>query len=197
MLQRFARCAESTSLDSLSWGVRLDDGAESTRVHGMKSYFKLGVALCVIAFSIGASAGSIKTFNYSTVASGVSNTTVLGTFKYNTVTGTFTSESLSFVGNSIFGGLSGTVTKPQSGSTFLFNATLGGYTVSYTIVLNLLDPGSYTANGNITHGLTTARFAYGQVPEGGAQLSYLAASGLALFAGMLLAGKQRRRPLEN
>jgi hypothetical protein len=121
---------------------------------------------------------------------------VQGTFSFNTATDTFTVAGLSFVGNSIFGGLSGSDTKPQSGTTFVLNENVDGYTVSYTIVLNPLT-GTYTANGSITYGGTTGDFQFNQVPEGGTQLSYLAASGLVLFAGMLLAGKQRRQPAEN
>lgn len=158
----------------------------------MKSYFKLGVAFCVIACSIGAFAGSVSTFNYSTTLNGVSSTSVQGTFTYNTATNTFTSASLSFVGNSIFGGLTGTVSKPQSGNTFVFNGIVDGYTVSYTIVLNPLT-GAYTATGSISINGTTGNFQFSQVPEGGARLSYLFASGLVLFGGIFLAGKQRRQ----
>jgi hypothetical protein len=163
---------------------------------GMKSYFKLGVLLCVIALSIGAYAGSIETFNYSTAVSGVSNTTVQGTFNFNTSTDTFTLASLSFVGNSIFGGLSGTIMNPQFGNTFVFNKIIDGYTVSYDIVLNPLN-GSYTADGSITTGGTIGTFKYSQVPEGGARLSYLLASGLTLLAGIALAVKPRRRLAAN
>jgi multidrug transporter EmrE-like cation transporter len=163
----------------------------------MKSHFKLGLlTVCMAAWSMSAFAGSIETFNYSTNLTGVSSTTVQGTFSFNTATDTFTVAGLSFVGNSIFGGLSGSDTKPQSGTTFVLNENVDGYTVSYTIVLNPLT-GTYTANGSITYGGTTGDFQFNQVPEGGTQLSYLAASGLVLFAGMLLAGKQRRQPAEN
>ncbi|MGO9648111.1 MAG: hypothetical protein ACLPOO_08650 [Terriglobales bacterium] len=161
----------------------------------MKSYFKFGVVICVIAFSISAFAGSVETFNYSASVSGVNNTTVQGTFNYNTSTDTFTLASLSFAGNSIFNGISGKDTQPQSGDTFVLNETVDGYTVSYTIVLNPLT-GTYNANGSISYGKTTGTF-NNQVPEGGAQFSYLAASGLVLFAGILLAGKQRRQLAEN
>lgn len=166
------------------------------RVDSVKSYLKLAVTICVVAFSISAFAGSITTFTYSTAVSGVPNTTVQGTFSYNMVTDTFTSVSLSFVGNSVFGGLSGTVTKPQYGSNFVFNETIGGYTVSYNISLNELNPGFYTANGYITNGGATGTFKQ-QMPEGGNRISYLIASGLVLFAGMLIAGKQRRLLAEN
>jgi hypothetical protein len=161
----------------------------------MRFYFKLGVASCVIALSIGASAGSIETFNYSAGVQGVSQTTVQATFNYNTSSDAFTLASLSFAGNSIFNGISGKDTTQQYGDTFLLKETVDGYTVSYTIVFNPLT-GTYTANGSITYGGTTGTF-YNQVPEGGTQLSYLAASGLVLLGGILLAGKQRRRPAEN
>ena len=115
-LQELAKCAEFDSLDSASRGYKLDDGILSNRVNGMKSYFKFGVVICVIAFSISAFAGSVETFNYSASVSGVNNTTVHGTFNYNTSTDTFTQASLTFAGNSIFNGISGTDTKPQKGT---------------------------------------------------------------------------------
>ena len=125
------------------------------------------------------------------------NTTVYGTFSYNTSTDTFTSESLSFVGNSIFDGLSGTVTQPQYGNTFVFDKTVDGYTVSYTIVLNPMNripilptEASPTAKPQ-GHSFNT------RCRKVARQLSYLAASGLVLFAGILLAGKQRRQLAEN
>ncbi|MGO9125718.1 MAG: hypothetical protein ACLP6G_12630 [Terriglobales bacterium] len=161
----------------------------------MKSYFKLGVVFSVIALSIGASAGSVVTFDYTASLSGVSNTAVQGSFNYNTTTDTFTLASLSFKGNSIFNGIAGSDTVPQSGNTFVLNGTVDGYSILYTIVLNA--SGLYSVNGSISYGGTTGTFEFNQVPEGGSRLSYLAASGLVLCAGILLAGKQRRRPAEN
>lgn len=157
----------------------------------MKPYFKFGVMLCVMALSISAFAGSITTVSYSAVLNGVPNTTVYGSFSYNTATDTFTSASLSFVGNSIFGGLSGTVNQPQYGSSFVLNETIAGYTVSYDILLNMLNPASYTAFGYISSGQGAGGFRT-QVPDGGSPISYLSAAGLVLFAGIILAGKQRR-----
>jgi hypothetical protein len=196
MLQELATFAESHSLDSQNWGGKLALGVLRTRINGMKPYFKLAVVACVVACSVAAYAGSVTTFNFNTNLNGVSSTTVQGTFSYNSATNTFTSAGLTFVGNSIFGGLSGTVTKPQSGTTFVFKQTINGYIVSYTIVFDPLT-GSYTTYGSITYGGTTGTFQFNQVPEGGAQLSYLALSGLVLFAGIVLAGKQRRVPAEN
>ncbi len=77
----------------------------------------------------------------------------------------------------------------------MLNETVDGYTVSYTIVLNPLT-GTYTCERKHLLRQNTGTF-NNQVPEGGAQLSYLAASGLVLFAGILLAGKQRRQLAEN
>ena len=196
MLQRLATCADLTSLDSMNRDCKLADGALSTRVNGMKSYIQFGVVICLISFSISAFAGSVETFNYSTTVGGVNDTTVQGTFNYNLSTNTYTLASLSFTGNSIFNGVSGKDLQPQSGNTFVLNETVDGYTVSYTIVLNPLT-GAYTANGSISFNGTTGTIGFTRAPEGGAQLAYLAASGLALFAGIVLAGKQRRRPAEN
>jgi len=195
MLQKLARYAEFDSLDSSKQGYKLRHGVVSFVDHRMKVYFRIGVAFCVIALSISAFAGSVETFNYSSNVTGVNNTTVQGTFNYNTSTDTFTLASLSFAGNSIFNGISGKDIQPQSGDTFVLNETISGYTVSYTIVLNPLT-GTYTASGSISYGATKGMF-YNQVPEGGALLSYLLLSGSVLFCGIWLAGKQRRQFTEN
>jgi hypothetical protein len=156
----------------------------------MKSYLKFGLAFCVIAFSMSAFAGSVTEFDYSTNVTGGSNTTLKATFDYNTKTDTFTKETLTFVGG-IFNGVSVTITKPQHGDTFTFDKKVNGDTIAYTIVFNPLT-GTYDAYGSITKGRNEGYFQYDTMaPEGGTQISYLAASGLALFAGILLAGKQR------
>jgi hypothetical protein len=162
----------------------------------MKFYLKFGLAFCVIAFSMSAFAGSVTEFDYSTNVTGGSNTTLTATFDYNTKTDTFTKETLTFVGG-IFNGVSVTITKPQHGDIFTFDKKVDGDTIAYTIVFNPLT-GTYDAYGSITKGRSEGYFQYDTLaPEGGTQLSYLAASGLALFAGILLAGKQRRRLARN
>ena len=148
----------------------------------MKCYFKLGVAFCVIALAICASAGSIS--GSASDASGA----VTGALHNNATTG----GPLSFVGNSIF--VSGAVSHPQFGSKLTLNASLGGNVLSGSLH-NSLELGS-----DPTVPVTSARGGRGrqqQVPEGGTQLSYLAASALVLFAGIFIAGKQRRRSAEN
>jgi hypothetical protein len=162
----------------------------------MKYNFKFGVVISVMALSIGAFAGSVSTFDYSTNVTGVSNTTLQASFNYNAKTDTFTKETLTFVGG-IFDGVSVTITKPQHGDTFTFDKKVDGDTIAYTIMFNPLT-GTYDAYGTITKGKKEGFFNYyTQSPEGGSQLSYLAASGLALFAGIVLAGKQRRQPAED
>ena len=181
----------------------------------MKRYFQLGVLCCVIALPIGAFAGSVshfdesrdlsrlpnnnnhvETFNYQTQLTGVPNSTLQASFTYNTKTDTFTKETLNFVGG-IFDGLSITITKAQHGDTFVLNKKVNGDTIAYTIVFNELT-GTFDAYGSVTKGKHEGNFQYDTMaPEGGNQLSYLAASGLVLFAGILLAGKQRRRHAEN
>lgn len=178
----------------------------------MKSYFQFGVVFCVIALSIGASAGSfsnfddarnpgrmpnknVESFNYYTQLAGVPNCTLQASFTYNTKTDTFTKETLNFVGG-FFDGLSITITKAQHGDTFVLNKKVDGDTIAYTIVFNEL-AGTFEAYGTVSKGKHEGNFQYDtKAPEGGNQLSYLAASGLVLFAGILLAGKQRRRHAE-
>jgi hypothetical protein len=162
----------------------------------MKFYLKFGLALCVIAFSMNAFAGSIDQFKYSTnVTPGSDDTTLNATFTYNTKTDTFTKETLTFVGG-VFNGVSVTITAPQKGDTFKFDKKVDGDMVQYTIVFNPLTD-SYYAYGTITKGKNEGSFQYNSVPEGGNQLSYLLASALTLAAGIFLAGKQRRGPAEN
>jgi hypothetical protein len=162
----------------------------------MKSHFKLGVLCGVIAFSISVFAGSVTEFDYATNLTGGPNTTLKASFDYNSQTDTFTKETLTFVGG-VFDGVSVTITKPQNGDIFTFDKKVNGDTIAYTIVFNPLT-GAYDAYGSITKGRNEGYFQYNTMaPEGGTQLSYLAASGLALFAGLVLAGKQRRQPAEN
>lgn len=206
----------AVQLDDMSWSCRLDDGTLSVCYENwMKSYFQFGVVFGVIALSICAFAGSVsdldgsrdlgrmpnnknnvESFKYSTPLTGVPNSTLQATFTYNTKTDTFTKETLNFVGG-FFDGLSITITKAQHGDTFVFNKKVNGDTIAYTIVFNEL-AGTFEANGSITKGKHEGYFQYDMMaPEGGNQLSYLAASGLVLFAGILLAGKQSRRRAEN
>jgi hypothetical protein len=174
---------------------RLVHGISSIRAERVNSSLKFGVVICVMAFSITAFAGSVSTFDYSTKVTGGSNSSLQATFSYNTNTDTFTKETLTFSGG-IFNGVQVAITQPQHGDTFTFDKPVDGDTIDYTIVFNPLT-GSYDAYGTITKGRTVGSFQYNTTPEGGNQLSYLAASGLALFAGIFLAGKQRRQPAEN
>jgi hypothetical protein len=178
------------------------------RANGMKSYLKLGVVICVIALSASAFAGSVsnlddpsdlrllpnanlENFNYSAKLSGVTGTTLDASFTYNKKTDTFTSETLTFVGG-IFNGVSVTITKAQHGDEFTFDKKVDGDTIAYTIIFNP-QTGTYDAYGTITKGRNVGSFQHDTMaPEGGTQLSYLAASGLVLLAGILLAGKRRR-----
>lgn len=166
-------------------------------VERMKSYLKFGVVICVMAFSMSAFAGSVSQFSYDTGLTGVSNSTLQATFTYNSNSDTFTKETLTFSGG-IFNGVQVTITQPQHGDTFTFDKTVDGDLIAYTIVFNPLT-GTYDAYGSISKGRSEGYFQHDtqQTPEGGTPLAYLAASGLALFAGILLAGKQRRQPAEN
>jgi hypothetical protein len=138
----------------------------------MKYHFKLGVAFCVIVLGISAFAGSI-----TTNTSGAPNA-VPATFNYSSVTRS---------------GFAGTVTQTQSGSSLSVDTTAGGAASNSLPNLQL---GSDSPVVPVTSA-RGGRDRQQQVPEGGTQLSYLAACGLALFAGIFIAGKQGRRPTEN
>jgi hypothetical protein len=65
-----------------------------------------------------------------------------------------------------------------------------GYAPSLNVVLNV-ESGSDSYAYGFAQPISSAG-GHQPVPEGGTQLSYLAGSGLVLFAGMFLANKQRR-----
>jgi len=145
-----------------------------------------------MAFVLPASAGSVQTFNYSTSVSGVNNTTLTGSFVYDTSNDTFSTGSLSFTGNSVFGGLHGTYNKSESGDSFVLSLSASGITLQYNITLNPLNTNQYWVTGTITRNGTTGTFAFTDVPEGGARYAYLVPAGIVIFGGILLAGFKRR-----
>ena len=164
----------------------------------MRKYCKLvGLLLAMtMALSICAAAGSIVTVKYVTKLNGVSDTFVHGSITYDRATNTFVSVSLSFVGNSVFRGVKGTVTS-RNRHVFSSNRRWADIRCPQHHAQSP-GAGSYSADGSITKGLLMARWHKPQsVPEGGTALSYLLSSGLVLVGGIWLAGKQRRTSLQS
>ena len=152
------------------------------------------LALFLLAASLSASADSTNSFNNVSLT-GVSGT-VSGSFSFNSSSNTFSAISLSFNGG-VFGGVNA-----QNGGGngscilgvcgFSWQAQLAnGNWVWDTILLNL-KTGQYQDLGGIYNWKNGGNFNRLPVPEGGASLAYLGLSGVAMFAGILIAGKRRR-----
>lgn len=154
--------------------------------------FVRNAALLLMVFAVPAWAGSINSYTFTTTVAGVQNTTVTGTFIYNTSTGMFSTGSLAFKGNSVFGGLHGSYNKSESGLSFVLNVKAGNITLQYLISLNPQNLNQFTASGTITRSSTTGTFSYALMPEGGTPFAYLISAGVVIFGGILLTGFRRR-----
>jgi hypothetical protein len=165
----------------------------------VKKYFGLAMvsAAFLLLVCLPASAGSINTFS-KVALSGVSNTTASGQFSINTQTGKFSNISISFSGNSIFAGIKASdpnsiqgVWLPGKGWLMSWVTTVKGDLVWYSVLYNPTT-GQFMASGGVSNWQYQGNFNYLSVPEGGAMLSYLLLSGMAVFAGILMSTKQRR-----
>jgi hypothetical protein len=152
------------------------------------------LALFLLAVSLSASAGS--TNNFSNVSlTGVSGT-VSGSFSFNSSSNTFSAISLSFNGG-VFGGVhanngggKGACLLGVCGFSWQTQLANGDW-VWDSILLNL-KTGQYRDSGGIYNSKNGGNFNRLPVPEGGAPLAYLGLSGVAMLAGILIAGKHRR-----
>jgi hypothetical protein len=162
----------------------------------MRRYLKLATvcAAFLLAASLCASAGSIDSF--SGQLKGVANGTVSGTFSLNSQTGQFSNVYISFSGSGLGSGnadpgsLMGHKGADGLWSFLWWGSASNGDLVLYDV--KLLANGTFQVIGGIAdwHG-DNGRFNL-LVPEGGAPLSYLMLSALAMVAGILVSGKQRR-----
>jgi hypothetical protein len=164
----------------------------------MRRYFK-SVTACVLfllAVSLSAFAGSTKDVFSGAALVGTSGT-VSGSFTFNTSTDQFSGFSLSFNGG-VFagatasnGGGQGTCYQGFCGFYFQGKASDGAW-VTDMIVVNL-KTGQFDDFGGIYNWQKQGGdFNYLSVPEGGAKLTYLMLSAIAVFGGILISGKQRR-----
>jgi hypothetical protein len=166
----------------------------------MRRYFgTLGVAaLFLLLACLPASAGPICNFCGVTLK-GVANTTASGTFSFSN--GQFSNISISFSGNSMFGGIQAIDTKAIAGHldkktgfwSFVWTTHVQGNSIVYSILFNPTT-NQFWALGSIYKNRNNGGYFdnYFTVPEGGAILSYLFLSGAAVFAGIILSGRQRR-----
>jgi hypothetical protein len=137
-----------------------------------------GVALLIGALALPAYASTIQG-TYTASLTGVSSTTVQGSFTFNTATDVF-SGTLDFSGSSIFNGVAESFS--QAGAcigpacALALGANVSGDTLVYAIALNE-SSGAYTAGGTIAS-TKVGLWAYtgtagASVPEGGSVALYL------------------------
>jgi len=159
----------------------------------MRSSLKLArnVTLLLVAFVLPASAGSILSYNFKTIVSGVQSTTLTGSFIYDSSNGQFSTGSLSFAGNSAFGGLHGNYNAPESGLNFVLTVSTSGISLQYYISLNPFNLNCYSLWGDVSGSGSKGSFDYA-LPEGGSPTAYLISAGIVIFSGILLTGFRRR-----
>jgi hypothetical protein len=149
----------------------------------MRRYCKLvGVSVAfLLLVSLTASAGPIKSFSVGAL-SGISAGGGSGSLDSSTFTGKFSNVPRSLDGNSMFQGA-----KVSSGLMSGYS-TSGG---SFSGVVFSSDSDGGFSDENRRHGCGKRKNCY-PVPEGGAQLTYVMFSAIAVFCGILISGKQRR-----
>jgi hypothetical protein len=152
-------------------------------------------ALFLLALSLPASANS--QYNFSNVKlTGGSGSTTSGSFTFNSTTHTFSGLSMTFNGGA-FGGIQanggggqGTYIQGQ-GYLYSWGTTVHGNLVWCSILFNPAT-GLFHEWGGISNWKYNGKFDYMSAPEGGAELTYLMLSGIAVFGGILLSDKRRR-----
>jgi hypothetical protein len=172
------------------------------------SWKLVGISVLLLsAIALPARADTISTFGFSnTPLVGSPGTTVSGSFTYNSATNTISGASISFNGSPVFANLTinlGSQTGDKNTFLFTFTTTVfnpnTGKTdaVSFTVLLNPFNHSILAVGGKIYDptgqggGFYTNKL---NVPEGGSEFGYMLPSAMAMFGGILLAGK-RRLPL--
>ena len=165
----------------------------------MRRYDKLaGVCgLFLLAVSLTASADSIDQFKNAALTGVSEGGTVSGSFSFNSKTNRFSNISVSIV-SSVFGKIN--VSDRHSGHgtyegqgwwEYTWKTKVHGDTIVESMLFNTIT-NQIEVDGKIGNRRHQGDFNYISVPEGGTSLSYLMLSGIAMFAGILIYGEQRR-----
>ena len=163
----------------------------------MGRHFKIvGVcALFLLVVSLPVSAGSINSFSNVKIT-GNSGSSVSGSFSFDSTTHVFSDISLWF-SHGAFAGIQANGPQGQGfyvqGQGYLFSwlTTVNGNLVWDSIRFNPLT-GQVHDHGGIANWQNQGGFNYLSVPEGGAELTYLMLTAVAVFGGILISSKQRR-----
>jgi hypothetical protein len=151
-------------------------------------------ALFLLIASLPASAGTICNFSHA-VLTGKSGSTASGSFTFDATTHVFSNITISFNGGA-FGGIQASDSQAQGHCAnglckVSWWTIVQGNLIKDTLVFNTLT-GQFEDYGKISNWKEKGRFDSLLVPEGGAELTYLMLSGIAVFGGILISGKQRR-----
>lgn len=152
-------------------------------------------ALFLLVVSLPALAGSINNFSKQKL-SGSSGSYVSGSFSFDSSTHVFSNVSMSF-DQGAFGGVQANGGKGQGlyiqgqGYLFAWLTKVKGNLVWCSILFNPTT-GQFREWGGISKGNNYGGYDYMSVPEGGAELTYLMLSAIAVFGGILVSNKQRR-----
>jgi hypothetical protein len=141
-------------------------------------------SLFLLAMSLSAFADSNNDFSGATL-SGISATGASRSFAFSSSTDKFSNAHQSFGGNSISEGVK--VTNRLLSGYFISEGSFSGGSFSGGTFSNDSDEGLFGEDR-----LTGEDRKKWNVPEGGAEVTYLLLSGIAVLGGILISGKQRR-----
>jgi hypothetical protein len=141
-------------------------------------------SLFLLAMSLSAFADSSNDFSGATL-SGISATGASGSFAFSSSTDKFSNAPQSFDRNSISEGVK--VTNRLMSGYFISEGSFSGGSFSGGTVSDDSDEGLFGEDR-----LSGQHRKKWNVPEGGADVTYLLLSGIAVLAGILISGKQRR-----
>ena len=153
--------------------------------------------LFLLTMSLTASACSIDQFKNAALTGVSKGGTVSGSFSFNNKTDQFSNISVSIV-SSVFGKIN--VSDRHSGHgtyegqgwwEYTWKTKVHGDTIVESMLFNTIT-NRFEVGGGIGNRRKQGDFNYISVPEGGTPSSYLMLSGIAMFAGILIYGKQRR-----
>ena len=153
----------------------------------MKQYLKLVSvsAVFLLVVSLSAFANSINDFSGAAL-SGISATDASGFFAFSSSTDKFSNAPHSFGGNSISEGVK--VTNRLTSGYFISEGSFSGGSFSRGTFSDDSDEGFLGEDGFSNGHRHRKKW---NVPEGGAEITYLLLSGIAILAGILISGKQR------
>jgi hypothetical protein len=141
-------------------------------------------SLFLLAMSLSTFADSSNDFSGATL-SGISATGASGSFAFSSSTDKFSNAPQSFGGNSISEGVK--VTNRLMSGYFISEGSFSGGSFSGGTFSDDSDEGLVGEDR-----LSGKHRKKWNVPEGGADVTYLLLSGIAVLAGILISGKQRR-----